>query len=160
MDSPMLVAVRARDIQRGLRLEYITIAYNCLEGVIAVVLGLLAGSIALTGFGLDSAIEVASGMALVWRLRRDGDEVSRESAESWSLRLVGYSLVLLATYVAAESVVSLHNSKAPHESIPGIVLAAASVIVMPVLTGKKRRVAFAIQSAALSADAKQTEFCA
>jgi divalent metal cation (Fe/Co/Zn/Cd) transporter len=156
----MLVAVRTRNIQRGLRLEYITIAYNCLEGVIAVILGLLAGSIALTGFGLDSAIEVVSGLALVWRLRRDGDEASRESAEWWSLRLVGYSLVLLAVYVAAESVVSLYNGEAPRESIPGIVLAAASVIVMPVLTGKKRRVAFAIQSAALSADAKQTEFCA
>jgi divalent metal cation (Fe/Co/Zn/Cd) transporter len=156
----MLAAVRTRDIQRGLRLEYITIAYNCLEGIIAVILGLLAGSIALTGFGLDSAIEVVSGLALVWRLRRDGDEASRESAEWWSLRLVGYSLVLLAVYVTAESVVSLYNSEAPRESIPGIVLAAASVIVMPVLTGKKRRVAFAIQSAALSADAKQTEFCA
>jgi divalent metal cation (Fe/Co/Zn/Cd) transporter len=156
----MLAAVRTRDIQRGLRLEYITIAYNCLEGIIAVILGLLAGSIALTGFGLDSAIEVVSGLALVWRLRRDGDEASRESAEWWSLRLVGYSLVLLAVYVTAESVVSLYNSEAPRESIPGIVLAAVSVIVMPVLTGKKRRVAFAIQSAALSADAKQTEFCA
>jgi divalent metal cation (Fe/Co/Zn/Cd) transporter len=160
MDSSMSVAVRVSDIRRGLRLEYITISYNCLEGVIAVILGVLAGSIALTGFGLDSAIEVASGAALVWRLRRDGDKAGRESAEWWSLRLVGYSLVLLAIYVAAESAVSLYKSEAPQESIPGIILAAASVVVMPVLTGKKRRVASAIQSVALAADAKQTEFCA
>jgi hypothetical protein len=90
----MPAVVRALDIRRGLKLEFITIAYNCLEGVIAIFLGLLAGSIALTGFGLDSAIEVASGVALVWRLRRDGDEAKRESAEWWSLRLVGYSLEL------------------------------------------------------------------
>jgi divalent metal cation (Fe/Co/Zn/Cd) transporter len=160
MDSSISVAVRASDIRRGLRLEYITIAYNCLEGVIAVILGVLAGSIALTGFGLDSAIEVASGAALVWRLRRDGDKAGRESAEWWSLRLVGYSLVLLAIYVAAESAASLYKTEAPQGSILGIILAAASVIVMPVLTGKKRRVASAIQSVALAADAKQTEFCA
>jgi divalent metal cation (Fe/Co/Zn/Cd) transporter len=160
MDSPVPVAVRALDIRRGLTLEYVTIAYNCIEGVIAVILGALTGSIALTGFGLDSAIEVASGATLVWRLRRDRNEAIRESSEWWSLRLVGYSLVLLAAYVAAESAISLYNTEVPHASIPGIVLAATSVIVMPVLTGKKRRVASAIQSAALAADAKQTEFCA
>jgi divalent metal cation (Fe/Co/Zn/Cd) transporter len=151
---------RANRLRRGLRLEYGTIAYNSLEGVIAVISGLFAGSIALTGFGIDSAIEVASGIALVWRLHSDASPAQRERAERQSLRIVGLCFIALAIYVALDATASLARSEAPRESLPGIVLAAASLIIMPLLARAKRRVAAGIASAALSADAKQSEVCA
>jgi divalent metal cation (Fe/Co/Zn/Cd) transporter len=151
---------RANRLRRGLRLEYATIAYNSVEGVIAVGSGLFAGSIALTGFGIDSAIEVASGIALLWRLHSDASPGQRERAERRSLRIVGLCFVALAIYVMVDAIASLARSEAPRESLPGIVLAAASLIIMPLLARAKRRVAAGIGSAALSADAKQSELCA
>jgi divalent metal cation (Fe/Co/Zn/Cd) transporter len=153
------VSERATHVRRGLRLEYATIAYNCLEGVIAIVSGLFAGSIALVGFGVDSAIEVTSGLGLVWRLQSDADPRERERRERLSLRVVGLSFVALAVYVAADAALALVRGEAPEESLPGIVLASASLVVMPLLARAKRRVAARIGSAALTADAKQTELC-
>jgi len=149
---------RSEIVLVGRRLEYFTIAWNSLEGLIAVGLGLLAGSVALVGFGLDSAIEVTSGAALLWRLSRDSSP-AREHAEQITLKIVGWSFLALAAYVVYDSLVSLIARQAPERSIPGIVLATASLIVMPLLARAKRRVAREIGSAALSADAKQTEFC-
>ena len=150
---------RARQVKRGQRLEYFTIAYNSLEGVIAIVAGLVAGSIALVGFGFDSIIEVTSGVALLWRLHSDADESRRERMEAITLRIVGFCFLLLAVYVTYDSVKSLIRREAPGESIPGIVLAIASLIVMPLLVRAKRKVARSISSNALMADAKQTELC-
>ena len=150
---------RARQVKRGQRLEYFTIAYNSLEGVIAIVAGLIAGSIALVGFGFDSIIEVTSGVALLWRLHSDADESRRERMEAITLRIVGFCFLLLAVYVTYDSVKSLIRREAPGESIPGIVLAIASLIVMPLLVRAKRKVARSISSNALMADAKQTELC-
>lgn len=150
---------RAALVRRGRHLEYLTIAYNCLEGVVAIVLGLLAGSIALVGFGFDSAIEVTSGATLLWRLRADEDEARRERAEALSLRIVGVCFLALAVYVAYDATVSLVRQEAPERSIPGVVLAAASLVVMPLLARAKRRVASGISSGAMKADAKQTELC-
>lgn len=150
---------RARLVRRGLHLEYFSLAYNSLEGLIAVGAGLLAGSIALVGFGFDSAIEVASSAVLLWRLRADADEGGRERVERMSLRLVGVCFLLLAAYVSYESVERLLARQASAESLPGIVLAAASLVVMPLLVRAKRRVARAISSDALAAEARQTEFC-
>ena len=146
-------------VRRGRYLEYFTIGYNSLEGLIAVAAGLLAGSIALVGFGFDSLIEVTSGAVLLWRLHADLDEERRERVEAISLRIVGACFVLLAIYVSYDSVKSLITREAPQESIVGIVLAAASLIVMPLLVRAKRRVACGINSAALMADSKQTELC-
>jgi divalent metal cation (Fe/Co/Zn/Cd) transporter len=146
-------------VERGLRLEYATIAYNSLEGVIAIISGLLAGSIALVGFGVDSAIEVTSGLGLVWRLHSDVHPARRERAERLSLRVVGICFLALAVYVAVDALSALIRSEAPDESIPGIALASASLVVMPLLARAKRRVAARIGSAALTADAKQTELC-
>jgi len=146
-------------VRRGRRLEYFTILYNSLEGLIAIVLGLLAGSIALVGFGFDSVIEVTSGAALVWRLRADADQARRERAEAVALRVVGVSFLALAAYVTYDSVASLIRREEPSESVPGIVLAVASLAIMPLLARAKRRVASAIGSGALRADAKQTELC-
>jgi len=150
---------RADLVRRGRYLEYFTIGYNSLEGLIAVAAGLVAGSIALVGFGFDSLIEVTSGAVLLWRLHADFDEERRERVEAISLRIVGACFVLLAIYVSFDSVKSLIRREAPQESIVGIVLAAISLIVMPLLVRAKRRVARGINSAALMADSKQTELC-
>jgi divalent metal cation (Fe/Co/Zn/Cd) transporter len=146
-------------IKRGRRLEYFTIAYNSLEGLIAVVAGLKAGSIALVGFGFDSLIEVTSGTALLWRLHIDADESRREHVEAVTLRIVGVLFLLLAAYVSYDSIKSLIWREQPRESIPGIALAIASLIVMPLLVRAKRKVARGIKSGALMADLKQTELC-
>lgn len=153
------VAERRRFVSRGLKLEYFTIAYNCLEAVVGVAAGLIAGSIALVGFGLDSLIEVTSGGALLWRLRTDVDEDRRERIEAISLRIVGTCFVALALYVGYKSVGALARREAPEESIPGIVLGMTSVVVMPLLARAKRRVARGINSTAMAADARQTDFC-
>ena len=150
---------RASLVRRGLRLEYFTVAYNSLEGLIAIVAGLFAGSIALVGFGVDSVIEVTSGLALLWRLHRDADEGRRERAEKITLKIVGICFLALSAYVTYDSVMSLIRREPPEESVPGIVLAAASLIVMPLLVRAKRKVARGIKSDAMAADAKQTELC-
>ena len=150
---------RASLVRRGRNLEYFTIGYNSFEGLIAVGAGLVAGSIALVGFGFDSLIEVTSGVALLWRLHLDVDEERRERVEAITLRIVGVCFMLLAVYVSYDSVKSLIRHEAPKESIVGIVLAAVSLIVMPLLVRAKRRVARGINSGALMADSKQTELC-
>jgi len=146
-------------VRRGRRLEYFTIAYNSLEGLIALVAGLMAGSIALVGFGFDSLIEVSSGAALVWRLHLDADESRRERVETITLRIVGACFLVLAVYVSYDSIKTLLWREQPRESVPGIILAIASLIVMPLLVRAKRKVARGINSAALMADSKQTELC-
>ena len=150
---------RATLVRHGRYLEYFTIGYNSLEGLIAVVAGLVAGSIALVGFGFDSLIEVTSGAVLLWRLNADVDEARRERVEAISVRIVGACFVVLAIYVSYDSIKSLIRREAPEESLVGIVLAAVSLAVMPLLVSAKRKVARAINSGALMADSKQTELC-
>jgi divalent metal cation (Fe/Co/Zn/Cd) transporter len=146
-------------VRRGLNLEYLTIAYNSLEGLIAIVAGFIAGSIALVGFGFDSVIEVTSGAALLWRLHADLDEEWRERVEAVTLRVVGVCFLALALYVGYEAISSLVYRESPERSVPGILLAVASLIVMPLLARAKREVARNMNSGAMMADAKQTEFC-
>ena len=147
-------------VRRGRRLEYFTIAWNSIEGLVAVVIGLIAGSISLVGFGLDSFIEVTSGSALLWRMSVDADAQRRERNEKRALRIVGLCFLLLAVYIAYESSMDLVSRRAPKHSLPGIILACVSLIVMPLLSRAKRNVGRAMSSAAMHADAKQTEFCA
>jgi divalent metal cation (Fe/Co/Zn/Cd) transporter len=147
-------------VQRGLHLEYLTVGWNCLEAVLALIAGLVAGSIALVGFGLDSVVEVSSGVVLLWRLRADRDPGLRERAEHRALRLVGISFLALAAYVAVESAKSLLRRQAPEASLVGIGLAAVSLIVMPLLARAKRRVARGLNSGAMQADSRQTDICA
>jgi divalent metal cation (Fe/Co/Zn/Cd) transporter len=123
------------------------------------VAGFIAGSIALVGFGFDSVIEVSSGVALLWRLHHDRDIARRECAEAAALRIVGVCFLALAAYVGYEALEALISRAAPERSLPGIILAAVSVVVMPLLARAKRQVARAIDSAALAADARQTDFC-
>jgi divalent metal cation (Fe/Co/Zn/Cd) transporter len=150
---------RARLVQRGRRLEYFTVAYNSLEGLIALLAGLVAGSIALVGFGFDSIIEVTSGLTLIWRLRADVHEEQRERVEKVAIRIVGILFIALALYVSYDSIRSLIKNEPPDESVPGIIVAAASLIVMPLLVRAKRKIARGISSRAMAADARQTEVC-
>jgi divalent metal cation (Fe/Co/Zn/Cd) transporter len=150
---------RASLVRRGRRLEYFTIAWNSLEGLVAILSGLIAGSIALVGFGFDSLIEVTSGAALLWRLSADANEEKRERIEAVTLRIVGVCFIALTFYVSYESITALLRREPPERSAPGIVLAAVSLIVMPLLARAKRRVARGINSCAMFADARQTDFC-
>ena len=113
--------------QRGKRLEYFTIAWNTLEGLVALIAGVVAGSIALVGFGIDSFIEVTSGATLLWRMSVDSDVQRRERNERVSLRIVGVCFIALAAYVAYESASDLLGRQAPERSIPGIALACVSL---------------------------------
>jgi divalent metal cation (Fe/Co/Zn/Cd) transporter len=151
--------VRARHVRQGRWLEYLTIGWNSLEGVVAIAAGFVAGSIALVGFGLDSVIEVTSGVALLWRLHCDAPE-RRERAETVALKIVGLSFLALAAYVAFDAVRSLATREPPEASYVGIGLAALSLIVMPLLARAKRSVAAKINSRALEADSRQTDICA
>jgi len=151
---------RSRSVRLGRRLQYVTIAWNSAECVVALAAGFLAGSIALVGFGFDSAIEVTSSLAALWRLRRDHDDAGRDVAERRATRIIGLCFLLLAAYVCYEAAGTLVRRRAPDGSIVGIVLAALSLIVMPLLVHYKRRIATDLRSGALEAEARQTRICA
>jgi divalent metal cation (Fe/Co/Zn/Cd) transporter len=157
--SESAVLDRTPTVRRGRRLEYFTIAWNTLEGLVAVVAGAIAGSISLVGFGIDSFIEVTSGSVLLWRMSVDAEVQRRELNERRALRIVGVCFLLLAAYIAYGSALDLWSRHASEHSIPGIVLACASLVVMSLLSRAKRKVGRALGSAAMHADAKQTEFC-
>ena len=144
---------QSRAVARAQRLEYFTIVWNSLEGLIALLAGFLAASVALVGFGFDSVIEVSSGLALLWRLHHG------ERAERATLRIVGACFVVLALYVAYDSVHALWSREAPHASLAGIALTAVSLVVMRLLARAKRQAAVSLGSGAMRADARQSEFC-
>jgi|SRR5436190_5805336 len=154
-----MAADRPTLARRARRLEYFTIAWNSLEGAIGVIAGALAGSVALVGFGVDSAIEVGSGAAVLWRMAGDADHATRERRERLSLRIVGLSFLLLAAYVTVGAIGHLVRHHDPSRSAAGIALTCASIVVMPLLARAKRRVASAMGSGALHADARQADFC-
>lgn len=145
--------------RRGKRLEYFTIVWNSAESVIAIIIGAMAGSISLMAFGIDSAIEVVSGSVLLWRMAADADRADREAREKTALRVVGLCFIALCFYVGIDAVVALVRREAPQHSLAGIVLAIVSLIVMPMLARAKRKVGIELQSAAMLADAAQTQFC-
>jgi len=153
------VLKRIAIVWRGQKLEYFTIAWNLLEGLVAIVAGVIAGSISLVGFGVDSFIEVTSGAVLLWRMSVDSDVHRRELNEKRALKAVGICFLALAAYIMYESVGDLWFKRTPEHSVPGIVLASISLVVMPMLSRAKRKVGSALGSSAMHADAKQTEFC-
>lgn len=159
----VVVADRPRLLRRGLRLEYLTVGWNVVEGLIAVGAGIAAGSVALIGFGVDSFVETISGAVLIWRLSAEArgtlDEESVERVEERAERLVGVAFLVLAAYVAFEAVRSLLGQEAPLASPIGIALTALSIAVMLWLARAKRRTGEALGSRALIADAQQTYAC-
>jgi divalent metal cation (Fe/Co/Zn/Cd) transporter len=153
---------RPRLLVRALRLEYVTVGWNLIEGVIAIAAALAAGSVALLGFGIDSFVESASGSVLIWRLlaeRRATDEERIEHVERRAQKLVAASLALLAAYIAWDSVTSILAGDRPEPSLVGIALATVSLVVMWWLAREKRRVGVALGSRAMTADAFQTDAC-
>jgi divalent metal cation (Fe/Co/Zn/Cd) transporter len=150
---------RKSAVRRGRWLSWLTLGYNSLEGIIAVGAGVLAGSIALVGFGVDSLIEVTASVAALWRLNADVDLIERERAELLTLRIVGVLFIALGIYVTWDAANALLKREAPEESTVGIALAVASLIVMPILARAKRKVAIALDSRALRSEAQQTQLC-
>jgi divalent metal cation (Fe/Co/Zn/Cd) transporter len=148
--DPALLRKNGRD------LEYFTIAWNSLEGLVAIVAGAIAGSISLVGFGIDSLVEVTSGAALLWRMSSSAESENRERL---SLQIVGGCFLVLATYIAYEAIKGLLHRTAPERSVVGIALACVSLVVMPLLARAKHKIGAALNSRAMHADARQTEFC-
>lgn len=148
--------------RRGVRLEVFTITWNVVEAVVAIGAGLLAGSVALVGFGVDSGIEVISAVALLWRLLQAGPNASageHGAAEKRALYLVAATFFLLSAYIAYEAVVALLAHEGPDSSTVGLVLAAISLLIMPALAFFKQRTGREMGSEALKADAAETWVC-
>jgi divalent metal cation (Fe/Co/Zn/Cd) transporter len=146
-------------VRRGRWLNAATLAYNCLEGVLAVAMGLSAGSIALVGFGFDSGIEVTASLVALWRLAADADPIKRARVERLSHRAIGALFLALAVYVAVDATNALVRREAPAASVPGIALAMLSLVVMPYLAREKRRIGVALGSRALVSDSAQASLC-
>jgi divalent metal cation (Fe/Co/Zn/Cd) transporter len=155
-----LTGDRSALVRRGLLLNYLTIGYNTLEAIVSVGAGLVSGSVALVSFGVDSGIEVTSSLAAHWRLRADIDPERRERVERITHRIIGWSFLALAGYVVWESVMTLSRREAPEASPVGLAVLILSVLLMPLIAHASRKVARALGSRALEADAAQTSLCA
>jgi divalent metal cation (Fe/Co/Zn/Cd) transporter len=147
-------------VQRGRTLAYVTLAVVTLEAGVSLTAGLLAGSVALWGYGADSVIEWTSAATALWRLRQDSRVAGRARAELVSGRVIGASFLALALIVAIEATISLARHEMPKPSTLGVAIALASLVSMPLLSRAKRRVASRLASSALAADAGQTALCA
>jgi divalent metal cation (Fe/Co/Zn/Cd) transporter len=147
-------------VLRGLRLNYASLAYNTLEAIASIIAGLLAGSIALLGFGLDSVVELTASAAAQWRLRADLDVQRRHTVERTTHRIVGWCFMGLVLYVTYAGGRSLLLRERPERSVFGIVILTLSAVLMPLLARAKRRVARGLASGALRAEARQTSLCA
>lgn len=160
--AAIAIVARPQLLARGLRLAYLTVAWNIVEGFVAVGAALAAGSVALLGFGIDSFVETASGLIIIWRLmaeRRAIDHERIETVERRAQRLVAASLVGLAAYITVDAVTTLVGGEHPQPSPVGVGLAALSLGVMWWLARAKRRTAIALGSRAMQADAFQTTAC-
>jgi len=147
--------------KKGLFLEYFTVGYNVIEATVSIAFGHIANSIALIGFGLDSAVESLSGMVLIWRLHQHGkiSEEEEEAAERKATKFVALTFFILGLYVLFQSVKKLIIKEIPEPSLPGIIIAFVSLVVMPLLSWQKFRTGQQIQSQALIADSKETLAC-
>lgn len=166
-NDPLIQPARLRALTRGIRLEYFSIGYSLIEALVAVSAGVTAGSIALLGFGLDSLIEFVAAAALLWRFKRElgfagnsrDADARHVSLERKALYVVGATFVALAVYVLLQAGYDILAGGIPRESPPGIVLAAISLVVMPVLAVSKQNVAGLLGSRSLAAEAKETWLC-
>jgi Predicted Co/Zn/Cd cation transporters len=153
--------VRRGAARRAVRLEQVTIGYNVIEGVVAVTAGLIAGSVALVGFGFDSWIEVVAATVVLIRLHAEirGGHVD-ETKERRALRFVAITFFVLAAYVTVEGIRDLVEGATPNTSIVGIVLTGLSIVIMPWLAHVKRKAGEAMNSRLVIADAAETKLCA
>lgn len=146
--------------KKALWLSYLTVSYNLIEGIVSVVAGALAGSIALVGFGLDSFVESLSASVMIWRFSSGDHDDEHEERERTAVRLVGYTFFILAAYILYESVTTLYFKEIPEPSLLGIIIATISLIAMPALYYAKQKVGRSLGSRSLIADSKQTLACA
>lgn len=151
---------RAAAVRRVRRLNDLTIGWNVVEGVVAVGAGILAGSVSLLAFGLDSGVEVSTSLVLAWRLAQERRGGCTQDADRRATRLIAVCFAALALYVGFEASSQLLTGRAPDVSLVGIVLAAASVVVMPVLARAKKRLGPVLGSQAVVSESRQTELCA
>jgi hypothetical protein len=152
-------AVRAAAVRRGRLLNRLTIGWNAVEGIVAVVAGLAAGSVSLVGFGLDSGIEVSAALILAWRLAQEHGQGCTQEVDRRATRAIAGSFFVLAAYVGVESTRDLLGRAEPEASIPGIILAALSLVVMPLLARAKRKVAPVLGSRGGGAGGNQNPLC-
>ena len=147
--------------QRALWLSYFTVGYNIIEAIVSIITGVFAGSIALIGFGLDSFMESLSAIVMIWRFRKHGkvSEEEEQRIEVKAIKLVAYTFFILAPYVLYVSLDKLLSRDIPEPSLVGIIIAATSMIVMPLLFYLKYRTGKAIGSRSLIADSKETLAC-
>src|SRR6202022_2852253 len=141
----------------GRKIEFLSIGWTALESIVGIIAGVLASSVALISFGIDSVIEVASSLVLVWRL---SDAATSNDREEFAPRFVGVFFLALAVYVSFEALKDLFTHASPRVTYLGIIYAAVCVIVMPLLARAKRRAAANLQSDALHADSHQSDICA
>lgn len=153
------IARRAGSPSLAATLLWLTVAWNIIEGCVAVSSGLLAGSVALVGFGLDSFIEVTAAVVLLWRLRVADEDERTERRERVAHQIVGATFIALALYILAESAYIVTTGQEPGTSPVGLVLAIVSLIVMPVIGLTKRRNAKDLGSRALIAESNETLIC-
>jgi divalent metal cation (Fe/Co/Zn/Cd) transporter len=147
-------------LRRATRLAWFTVGWNIVEGIVAISAALIAGSQALLGFGLDSGVESLSASVVLWRLYAEQRDPERaEAVEHRALRLIGVAFLVLAAFVAADSIRSLVGRHEPDASIVGIVLTSLSLLVMRWLARSKRQVGIAMGSRAVEADSAQTSAC-
>lgn len=165
--EPAAVAVRRlapgereAAVARARLLNRVSLGWNAVEGIVAVLAGVAAGSVSLIGFGIDSGIEVAAALILFWRLRQERRSGCMLGYDRTAVRLIALAFAALAAYVWVDAVRDLLGRARPEASVPGLVVAVASVLLMPRLARAKRALAPALGSQAVSADAQQTSLCA
>lgn len=151
---------RAAVVERARLLNRVTIGYNVVESVIALSAGMIAGSVSLIGFGLDSAIEVSASAVLAWRLAAERRQGCAQEADRTATRAIAVCFAVLALYVGFDSVRRLVAGEAPDTTVIGIVLTSLSLLIMPLLARAKHKIGPALGSQAQVAEANQTQLCA
>jgi divalent metal cation (Fe/Co/Zn/Cd) transporter len=143
---------------RAKALSWLSLVWMTIEGAVAIAAGVVAGSVALVGFGLDSAIEGFASVVIIWRFT--GSRIHSEKAETRAQKLVAIQFFILAPYVAVESIRALVNGERPDVTLVGILLALGSVVFMPMLGIAKQRIAERLGSAATKGEGRQNMLCA
>ncbi|MGI9644427.1 MAG: cation transporter [Ilumatobacteraceae bacterium] len=159
-DAPVAAADRAAAVRRATLLNRVSLGYNALESVVALSAGIIAGSVSLIGFGLDSVIEISAAGILAWRLAAERRVGCTQGTDRAATRAIAVSFAALAIYISIDASRRLLNGEEPDTSMIGIVLTGLSLLVMPFLARAKKRVAPALGSRAQVAEANQTRLCA
>ena len=147
--------------RKALQLEYLTVGYNIFEAIASLIAGKMANSIALIAFGLDSIVESLSALVLIWRLKKHGSlpEKEEERIENRASKMVGATFFILGFYVCIESILTIIHMEKPASSLPGIVIALLSLIIMPLLARAKYKLGMSMKLESLVADSKETLVC-